>query len=236
MVEADKSNSGAPSATPDAPAPPTAFRLDGLLLLSNDAATPLHLEGITLLFDEQGVQVSTASDRPRVLPWSSLTTHLVEPWSGEVTPEWWIDPELNRVEDEYADEAVTDPDATNRPLPHVQAGALISLRTPFATYRFLLPGGDAAVLGPQMAALALDHQGPSGAPAVTTVVASPLARAGGEAPNGLTWRQVQPVLVVLLVVFLVTAVILILLQSAGDIHLPVLGGANPGTVGLLRTR
>ena len=37
-------------------------------------------------------------------------------------------------------------------------------------------------------------------------------------------------------VFLVAAVVLILLQSAGAIHLPFLGGANPGTVGLLRTR
>ena len=44
--------------------------------------------------------------------------------------------------------------------------------------------------------------------------------------------RVQPVLVVLLVVVLVTAVTLILLQSAGDIHLPFLGGGRaPGPSG-----
>ncbi len=233
MVEADKSNGGARG---DTSAAPTAFRLDGLLLLGSDGANPLQLDGITLVFDEQGVQVSTASDRPRILPWPSLTTHLVEPWNGEVTPEWWVDPELNRVEDDVAPVAVTDPDATNRPLPHLQDGALISLRTPFATYRFLQPGGDASALGPRIAALAVDHQGPTGAPAVTTVVASPLAAAGEDGGSRVTWRQVQPVLVVLLVVFLVVSVILILLQSAGTIHLPFLGGATPGTVGPLRIR
>lgn len=233
MVERDKSSGGAPG---NPSPPPTAFRLDGLLLLGSDGANPLQLDGITLVFDEHGVQVSTAADRPRVLPWVSLTTHLVEPWNGEVTPEWWVDPELHREEDDPAPTVVIDPDATNRPLPHLQDGALISLRTPFATYRFLLPGGDAATLGPRIAALAVDHQGPTGAPAVTTVVASPLAVPRDDVAGRITWRQVQPVLVVLLVVFLVVSVILILLQSAGTIHLPFLGGANPGTIGPLRTR
>jgi hypothetical protein len=47
---------------------------------------------------------------------------------------------------------------------------------------------------------------------------------------------VQPYLVVALVVFIGAAVTLILLQSAGAIHLPFLGGANPGSLGPLRTR
>jgi len=218
----------------DGPPTPEPIRLDGLLLLSNDPANPLHVDGISLVLDGQGVQVSAAGDEPRVLPWTSLATHVVEPWRGEVTPEWWIDPELNRVEDPIdPEDMVTDPDATNRPLPHIDSGALISLQTPFATYRFLVPAGDPADLGPRVAALALSHQGPSGAPSVTTVATRPTDT--GPA-GGITWRQVQPVLVVLLVAFLVAAVVLILLQSAGDIHLPFLGGANPGSIGLLRRR
>ncbi len=214
-------------------ATPATFRLDGLMLLSNDPANPLHVDGITLVFDDLGVEVSTAGDAPRVLPWSSLTTHVVEPWSGEVTPEWWVDPELNRTDDVLdPDQVVTDTEATNRPLPHVASGALISLQTPFATYRFLVPGGHAADLAPQVAALALDHQGPSGAPSVTTVVTGTPT----EPPSGLTWTKVQRVLVVVLVVFLLTVAVLIVLQSAGTVHLPFLGGANPGGVERLRTR
>jgi hypothetical protein len=55
------------------------------------------------------------------------------------------------------------------------------------------------------------------------------------------WARVQPYLVVGLVVILVTAVTLILLQSAGTIHLPLLGGSGgsgsgTGSVGSLRSR
>jgi len=231
-MEGDEVSAEAAPST-DSPSSPGSFRLDDLLLLSNDPAQPQHVGGITLVFDEDGVQVSTAGDAPRVLPWSSLSTHVVEQWSGEVTPEWWIDPELNRTEDDLdPDDEVVDPNATNRPLPSIEPGALISLQTPFATYRFLLPGGDAAVLGPQVAALTLGHQGPSGAPSVTTVVQG----APAVAPAGVTWQKVQPFLVVALVIFLVVSVILILLQSAGVIHLPFLGGANPGIVSPLRIR
>jgi hypothetical protein len=232
VTEGDGANRVRGPATGQAATPAT-FRLDGLMLLSNDPANPLHVEGITLVFDDLGVEVSTAGDAPRVLPWSSLTTHVVEAWNGEVTPEWWVDPELNRTDDVLdPDQVVTDTDATNRPLPHVESGALISLQTPFATYRFLVPGGRAADLAPQVAALALDHQGPAGAPSVTTVVAgSPTAP-----PPGLTWPKIQPILVIALVVFLVTVAVLIVLQSAGTIHLPFLGGANSGAVAQLRTR
>ncbi len=44
-----------------------------------------------------------------------------------------------------------------------------------------------------------------------------------------SWAKVQPFLVVALIVFLATAVTIILLQSAGAIHLPYLGrGRVPG--------
>jgi hypothetical protein len=231
VVDEDGATDGA-GAPAIGPAP---FRLDNLLLLSNDRSAPLHVEGITLVFDAQGVEVSAAGDPPRVLPWSSLSTHVVEPWSGEVTPEWWVDPELNRtdegLEDSPDDGEVIDPDATNRAFPRTEPGALISLRTPFATYRFLVPGGHAEELSPKVAELALSHQGPTGAPSVTTVLTGPNAHRGQAGVTGVTWRTVQPILVVFLVVFLVTVVVLILLQSAGTIHLPFLGGANPGSVG-----
>jgi hypothetical protein len=210
------------------------FRLDGLVLLSNDSGVPFQVGGITLVFDDRGVEVSTAGDEPRTLPWSSLSTHLVEPWTGQVTPEWWVDPELNRRNWEPGDDStpvVIDPEATNRAFPQTEPGALISLRTPYATYRFLAPGGRADTLAPKMAELALSHQGPAGAPSATTVASGRTAAVATSQPqdaSATTWHKVQPVLVVLLVVFLAVAVTLILLQSAGTIHLPFLGGANPG--------
>ena len=51
----------------------------------------------------------------------------------------------------------------------------------------------------------------------------------------VTWPKVQPFLVVLLILFLATAVTLILLQSAGTVHLPYLGGNGAGTLGPLKT-
>ncbi len=48
----------------------------------------------------------------------------------------------------------------------------------------------------------------------------------------MTWTGVQPFLVVLLVIVLVTVITLLLLQSAGTIHLHFLG-AN-GSSGVLR--
>ena len=196
---------------------------------------PFQLEGL-LLLDAAG-----NGDSPRVLPWSSMTTHVVEPWAGGLIPEWWVDPELNSdAPPEVQTGVVTDPDATSRSLPHAEPGALISIQTPTGTFRFLLPGWDPAELSDRIAALAVSHQGPSGVTSVTTVIGSDRrSRRGRGTPTGepvSTWSKVHPYLVVALLVFIGAAVTLILLQSAGAIHLPFLGGANPGSLGPLRTR
>ena len=59
--------------------------------------------------------------------------------------------------------SVTDPVATNRPLPHIEAGALIGIRASSGTYRFLLPGGDARQLSRTINALAVKQHGIAGA-------------------------------------------------------------------------
>ncbi len=209
------------------------LRLEDLYLVSvgPDGRIAVQLDRIVLAFDRDGVRVERSGEGvPRVLPWTSLTTHVVEPWRGGITPEWWVDPELNRAAPAgAAGPTVVDPDATNRPLPDPENGSLISLQTPFATYRFLAPGTDPVGLADTLASLALSHQGPSGLPAVTRVVERPVPRTARR-DDRITWQQVQPVLVVVLVVFLACAATLILLQSAGSIHLPFLGGANPGAI------
>jgi hypothetical protein len=52
----------------------------------------------------------------------------------------------------------------------------------------------------------------------------------------MDWTRIRPVLTVFLIVCLATIAILIVLQSAGTVHLPILGGASPGTVGGIRLR
>jgi hypothetical protein len=237
-------NSGRPAIAPPDVEP---FHIDGLLLLSPHGGDTTQVDGITLTFDDQGVGViRVRGESPRILPWSSLATHVIEPWTGDLEPEWWVDPELNRTaNDNSKGDAAIDPRSTSRPPLHAAPGALISLQTPFATYRFLLPGGRVEELTPRIAALALSHQGPAGAPSVTTVVPGPSSnpkhghsRRGDYAAEQTTttWSKVQPILVIALSVFLVTAATLVLLQSAGTIHLPYLGGANPGVISSVSRR
>ncbi len=212
---------------------PQPFQLEGLLLLDAAGNDPVTID--TIVFDDDGVGVVRhRGDRPRVLPWSAMTTHVVERWTGGFVPEWWVDPELDRSDPRaVASGMVTDPGATNRSLSRAEPGALIAIQTPTGIHRFLLPGGDPAELSRRIAAFAVRHQGPSGASSATTVVgAERVARHGrrGSADGSpSTWSSVQPYLVVALIVFIGTAVALILLQSVGTIHLPFLGGANSGS-------
>lgn len=226
---------------PDEPAP---FQIDGVILLGADGGNPLQVEGITLTFGHEGVGVIHGhEDHPRLLPWSLLTSYALEAWSGLIVPPWWVDPELNRTDDDSdADSEVVDADSTTRSLPHTGPGALISFRTPLATYRFLSPGGDLGQLSSQVAAFIRSHQGGIGATSPVTVFAGRSPQAGGGGPTsgttrqkGMSWARIRPILTVVLIVCLATIAILIVLQSAGTIHLPLLGGTGPRSVGTIRT-
>jgi hypothetical protein len=167
-----------------------------------------------------------------------VVTHAVEAWSGGIAPEWWVDPELNR-RDNQGWSSVTDPRATSRSRPHEEAGALIGIQTSSGTFRFLLPGGDARRLSRAINAIAVEHHGTAAASSVTRVVAwgqdIERRKVVRKEKREITWPKVRPYLVVILVLFIATAVTLILLQSAGTVHLPYLGGSGAGSVGPLRS-
>jgi hypothetical protein len=110
-------------------------------------------------------------------------------------------------------------------LPHVEAGALIDIQTPSGTFRFLLPRADPATVAERITAIAIHHRGSAGASSVTTVLgAKRYGRRSGRAATG--WERVRPLFVIILIVVIATAVTLILLQSAGAVHLPFLGGTG----------
>ncbi len=237
-LSVQRSSTGPPpadTASPLSEAAPESFSLEGLLLLDSEDNEATAIEVLTFAADGVGVTRSRG-ERARVLPWSSVIGHAVEPWSGGVVPEWWVDPELNRrgARPDPVD-AITDPNATNRSRPGREPGALIAIQTSTQTYRFLCPGGDATEISHQITDLAVRFQGPTGASSVTRVVqlGKDAERRRWVRPRkrNLSWSRIQPFLVVALILFLVAAVTVILLQSAGTIHLPYLGGIGSGVVG-----
>ncbi len=212
---------GAPGPVGPAPRPVT---LTGLLLFDPHGYDPTLVDSV--IVDDTGIGVlRRRGETPRILPWESVVAHAVEPWAGGVIPAWWVDPGEVRSDgtptprDGAAGGDVGPPDS-GRHLPFAEAGALLSVQTRTGTYRFLRSGGDAADLAVRIGAIAVRHQGPAGQSTVTTVAPARLRH--GVRRTG--WKRVQPVLVVLLVVVIATAVTLILLQSAGVVHLPFLGG------------
>jgi len=238
----DPGRSAAPRTGVATPLP--ALRVDGPLLLDSAGSDPVGIEAV--VFTDEGIGViRSTGDQPRILPWSAVSAHMVERWVGGVIPDHWVEPQLNGVPGSQEGPArqapVEEPGATGRVLPHADRGAVIAVRTPFGTYRFLVPGGDPNALSNRITDFAVRHQGLDGVPPVTAV-ARP--RRGNDRRRGIRsaqapapWDRVQPYLVVALVLFIATAVTLILLQSAGTIHLPYLGGAGPGSVPpLVRTR
>ncbi len=270
LVVGDESATGASSLGSSAPAPepsetatpsaPEPFELRGLLLLDSAGNPPVVVHA--LAFGDDGIGlVGRQGDAPRVLPWSSVSAHAVEPWAGGPIPEWWVDPGLpprspphGRTEEANghplgAVEPVREPAirggrdrrgghdrrAGHRSLPHVEAGALIDIRTPSGTFRFLLPHADPGLIAVRITSIAVRHRGLSGASSVTTALGvgarrSLFARLGR--PGTVGWARVQPVFVMLLMVVIAAAVTLILLQSAGAVHLPFLGGAGSTGEGL----
>jgi hypothetical protein len=233
-----------PAATSTAVAPqsgpaPQPLRIERVFLLDLVGNDPTVIDA--LVFGDDGIGIiRSPGGEPRVLPWPSVTAHVVERWGGGVIPEWWVDPERNRDDPSDRDGVVTDPAATARVLPRADPGAVISIQSPFGTYRFLVPGGDPNVLSRKMTDFAVRHHGLSGVPPITTVAQTRRGRdrrQGTRVANKRTgWPRIQPYLVVALIVVIGTVVALILLQSAGTIHLPYLGGSSSGEVGPLRIR
>jgi len=244
----------AASASP-AGSPLPALRLERLLLLDSAGNYPVTIEAITFADDGIGVTRSPGG-QPRVLPWSSVSAHVVEHWPGGIVPEKWVEPQYNgagpaqqhAAQPAVSTTAATAPRSPGRPsgparpgraLPYAEPGAVIAIRTPFGTYRFLHRGGDANDLSRRITDFAVRHQGLVGVPSVTTVArprsGSDRRQGTRSAPTTSPWRRAKPYLVVALIVFIGTAVTLILLQSAGTIHLPYLGGSSPGTIPPFRT-
>ncbi len=209
-----------------------ALRLDDLILFDSAGNDPVAIEAV--LFTDEGIGViRTPGGQPRVLPWSAVSAHVVERWPGGTVPAWWVAPQP-RPDDLAPSGGPTDGPGPVRPLPHADPGAVIAIQTPFGTYRFLRPGADAIELSNRITDFAVRHQGLSGVPSMT-LVARP--RRGNDRRQGSRslpavsrWSQARPFLAVALVVLIAAAVTLILLQSAGTIHLPFLGGAGSGQI------
>ena len=202
--------------------------LTGLLLLDPHGYDPTIVNSVVV--DDLGIGVVRhRGDTPRLLPWDAVVAHAVEPWSGGTIPARWVDPEGPPADPGASSVGgPTDVLTAQRHLPHAEAGTLISVQTRSGTYRFLRTGGDAIDLSARIDAFAVRHQGPSGRSTVTTVAPARQRRGYGGRSR---WARAHPYLVFLLVVLIVTAVTVILLQSAGVIHLPVLGGSatlSPG--------
>ncbi len=208
------------------------LRLDDLILFDSAGNDPVTIEAIVFTDDGIGV-IRTPGSQPRVLPWSAVSAHVVERWPGGVVPAWWVAPQPRPHGTAPAGDQVRSQD-TGRPLPHADPGAVIAIQTPFGTYRFLRPDADAIELTNRITDFAVRHQGLSGVSSMT-LVARPRRgndrRQGSRSrPTASRWSQARPYLAVALVVLIAAAVTLILLQSAGVIHLPYLGGAGSGRI------
>ena len=209
---------------------PKPVTMIGLLLLDPRGYDPTQVDSVVV--NDLGIGViRRRGEAPRVLPWESVVAHAVEPWGGGIIPEWWVEPAEHSIPGpapvpDMAAWGPADLLTANRHRPHTAAGALISVQTRTGTYRFLRAGGDPIELADRIGAFAVHHQGPSGLSTVTTVAPARLRRGyGGRS----TWARTRPYLVVILFVVIVAAITLILLQSAGAVHLPFLGsGASSG--------
>ncbi len=205
-----------PSSGRSAPRP---LRVEGLLLLDPAGDRPLTIDSVRFADDGIGV-VRAAGQQPRVLPWTSVVAHAVEPWRGGSIPERWRDPTPGRT-------------GQASPVGPVGYGVLISITTATGTFRFLQPGGDPGQLSGRIAAFADRYRGPAAIPTVTTPdePQPPQQARGHRRPR---WPRIQPYLVVALGVVVLVAITLILLQSAGLVHLPLLGGGGSGSLGRVR--
>ncbi len=215
--------------------PLAAVRLDDVVLLPPGDDARRAVGGVAVSVDANGVTLaSSATHVPRVLPWSALATYVVEP-VGASPQRWWEDPELRHPDDAErgGPEGAAPGPTSARPRQRAgdgraaqQPAALVSLRTAAGTYRLLVPGTDSDALAARLRPLAAAHLPPEALPTVTTA-ATPLA---APSPERTRWQRLRPVLAVLAAVLATAAITVILLQSAGAVHLPYLGGTGPAAL------
>jgi hypothetical protein len=113
--------------------------------------------------------------------------------------------------------------------PSGDGGAVVSLRGTERTYRFLAPGQDPATLAFLVEGLRRPPPEPAPARGPGTGARGHRHRLGRRRPGTTGLARWRPFLVVALIVVLAGSVALVLAQSAGAIHLPLLGG-NGATV------
>jgi hypothetical protein len=104
-------------------------------------------------------------------------------------------------------------------------GAAVTVQTAGKVLHFAVPGSDPVAISHGVGQLALMHGG------MGTAESAPVAPGEADRPAAEmavvrrgSLEHWQPVLVTLLIVVLATAIALVLAQSAGAIHLPLLGG------------
>jgi len=199
---------------------PRPFTLRGLLLVGPRGEHPVAVDGLTFAAD--GIAVTrTRGGATRILAWDDVTAHAVEPWPGGTVPARWLTEGI----DESADQIEGSSDDG---MPYVAAGVLLSVQTPAGTYRFVRPGLDPTPVAHRFDSFVVHHHGPQAASSVTRAA----GRSHLMAPPGVrgpVWRRLRPVVIVVAAVLAIALVSLVLLQSAGVIHLPILGG--PGGSG-----
>ncbi|MHB1516777.1 MAG: hypothetical protein ACYCVN_14135 [Acidimicrobiales bacterium] len=215
----------------------TPFRLERLLLVDAAGNDPVTIEA--LIVTDQGIGiVRRPGEEVRLLPWSAVAAHAVEPWAGGPLPAWWLEPTAVRGISSVGQAEPTSPASTSERSWPSAAGAVITVRTPFGTYRFVVAGGHAPTLSRRFTDFAVRHHGLDGVPSLTTAAIRPAPddrRATLRAnDDDSRWSRARPYLVVMLVVIIAASVSLILLQSTGVIHLAFLNGPS-GTVGAARS-
>ncbi len=184
-------------------------QITGAVLIPTDPEQPA-IRGVRLTFDRRGVVVEWATTEPRIVRW-------------EAVKGWRVDP------DEFDGEK----------------GSFVIVETPDSTFRFAATGADAVSLGYAVDALCAHFTRVDVAPAPTQDAVrppgprpdprspdAPDAPDDGLAPGRDRHARWKPVLVVVLVLVLATAVSLLLAESAGAIHWPILGGGG-GTPGAM---
>jgi hypothetical protein len=109
-------------------------------------------------------------------------------------------------------------------------GAVITYASDFGTHRFGINAGDATALGYLVDQLSRGYIDAKSTAATTQAE----TEATRQPASGIQARvdRARPVLVLVLVLVIAAAVTLILLQSAGVIHLPLLGGNGSSPAGL----